>query len=55
MDANTLTDERKKTGTQYHATGRTVISNGGKSMTVNIKGASVDGKTFNYVMVYDKQ
>src|ERR1039457_3127090 len=31
VNANTLTDERKKTGGPYKATGRTVISNGGKT------------------------
>ncbi len=55
VNANTLTDERKKTGTPYHATGHTVISNGGKTMTVTVKGTSVDEKPFTYVMVYDKQ
>lgn len=55
VDANTLTDERKKSGTQYRATGRTVISNRGKTMTVTIKGTNADGKDFNNVMVYDKQ
>jgi hypothetical protein len=52
-DANTLTEERKKTGTQYRAMGRTV--NGGKTMTVTIKGTSSEGKAFANVMVYDKQ
>src|SRR5215469_7606936 len=37
VNANTLTDERKKAGSPYHATGRTVISNGGKTMTISIK------------------
>ena len=34
VNANTLTDERKKMGGSYKATGRTVISNGGKTMTM---------------------
>jgi hypothetical protein len=55
IDANTLTDERTKTGTQYRAAGRIVVSNGGKTMTATIKGTGVDGKAFTYVMVYDKQ
>ena len=41
---NTLTDERKKTGGPYKATGRTVVSNGGKTMTTTTKGTNADGK-----------
>jgi hypothetical protein len=55
VDANTLTDERTKTGTQYRASGRIVISNGGKTMTVTIKGTDAAGKAFANVMVYEKQ
>ena len=55
VDANTLTDERKKSGTQYRASGRTVISNDGKTMTTTIKGTDAGGKAFTYVMVYEKQ
>src|SRR5215831_10555987 len=55
VDENTLTDERKKTGTPYRASGRTVISNGGKTMAVTIKGTDAAGKAFTYVMVYEKQ
>jgi hypothetical protein len=55
VDANTLTDERTKTGTQYRASGRAVISNAGKTMTLTIKGTDAGGKPFTYVMVYDKQ
>jgi hypothetical protein len=55
VNANTVTDERKKTGTQYHATGHALVSHGGKIMTVSIKGTGTDGKPFTYVMVYDKQ
>jgi hypothetical protein len=55
VDANTLTDERKKTSGPYHATSRTVISNAGKTMTVSIKGTSADGKAFTATNVFDKQ
>ena len=55
VDANTLTDERKKTGTQYRATGRTVISKGGGTYNATIKGTDADGKPFTNVMVFDKQ
>lgn len=55
VNANTLTDERKKTGTPYHATGRTVISNGGKTMTLVAKGVNVEGKKFTSTLVFDKQ
>ena len=55
VNANTLTDERKKTGGPYRAAGRTVISNGGKTMTTTTKGTNADGKEFTNVMVFEKQ
>ena len=55
VNANTVTDERKKTGGPYEATGRTVVSNGGKTMTTTTKGTNADGKEFNFVYVLDKQ
>jgi hypothetical protein len=55
VNANTLTDERKKTGGPYHATGRTVISKGGKTMTVTTGGTNADGKAFKSTLVFDKQ
>ena len=55
VNANTLTDERKKTGGPYKATGRTVVSNGGKTMTTTTKGTNADGKEFTQVLVLDKQ
>ena len=55
VNANTLTDERKKTGGPYKATGRTVVSNGGKTMTTTTKGTNADGKEFTSVLVFDKQ
>jgi len=55
VNANTLTDERKKTGGPYKATGRTVVSNGGKTMTTTTKGTNADGKEFTQILVFDKQ
>jgi hypothetical protein len=55
VNANTLTDARKKTGGPYDATGRTVISNGGKTMTTTTKGTNGEGKEFTSTFVFDKQ
>jgi hypothetical protein len=55
VNANTLTDQRKKTGTPYKATGRTVVSNGGNTMTTTTKGTNADGKEFTQIFVFDKQ
>jgi len=55
VNANTLTDDRKKTGGSYKATGRTVISGGGKVMTTTAKGTNADGKEFTSTLVFDKQ
>ena len=55
VNANTLTDERKKSGGSYKATGRTVISNGGKTMTTTVKGINQDGKEFTQIYVLQKQ
>ena|SRR5690242_1694436 len=54
-NANTYTDTRKKTGGSYSATGRAVISNAGKTMTMTIKGTNGEGKPFTAVFVFDKQ
>ena len=55
VNANTLTDARKKTGGSYHATSRIVISNGGKTMTTITKGTNNEGKEFTSTFVSDKQ
>ena len=55
LNANTLTDDRKKTGGPYKATGRTLVSNGGKTMTTTTTGTNADGKEFTQVLVFDKQ
>jgi hypothetical protein len=55
VNANTLTDERKKTGGSYKATGRLAISGGGKTMTTTTKGTNAEGKAFTSIFVFDKQ
>jgi len=55
VNANTLTEERKKTGTPYKGTSRVVVSNGGKTMTTTVKGTNADGKEFTQSFVFDKQ
>ncbi len=55
VDANTLTDERKKTATPYRGTGRTVVSNDGRTMTLTTQGTGADGKPFTGKLVFDKQ
>jgi len=55
VNADTLTDARKKTGGPYKATGRTVVSNGGKTMTTTTKGTNADGNEFTQILVLDKQ
>ena len=55
VDANTVVDERKKTGTTYVGGGRTVFSNDGGAMTVDIKGVGADGGAFAQHLVFDKR
>ncbi len=55
VNTNKFTDERKKMGGSYHAMGRIVISNGGKTMTWTSKGTDSDDKEFTATFVYDKQ
>jgi hypothetical protein len=55
VNANTLTDARKKTGGPYKATSRVVVSNGGKTMTTTTKGTNAAGKPLNSTLVFDKQ
>jgi hypothetical protein len=54
-NANTLTDERRNSSGKYQATGRTVVSKDGKTMTTTTKGANADGKAFTSTFVFDKQ
>jgi hypothetical protein len=55
VNANPLTDERKKTGGPSQASGRVVISGGGKIMTWTSKGTNQDGKPFTATYVYEKR
>ena len=55
VNADTLTDARKKTGGKYQGTSRTVVSNAGKTMTTTTKGTNAEGKEFTSIFVFDKQ
>jgi hypothetical protein len=55
VDSNTFLYEAKNTTGKYSATGRIVISNEGKTMTLTAKGTDADGKEMSLVLVYDKQ
>ncbi len=55
VNANTQTDERRKSDGKYKATGRTSVSNGGKTMTVTVKGKNADGNAFTQIFVLEKQ
>jgi hypothetical protein len=55
VNANTLTDIRKKAGGPYKDTGRTVVSKDGKTMTTIVKDTNADGKQFSQNYVFDKQ
>ncbi len=55
VDANTFTYEAKNTAGKYQASGRTVISKDGKTMTTTAKGTDADGKPMTLKLVYDKQ
>ena len=55
VNANTLTEERKKAGGSYKATSRMVVSNGGKTLTTTTKGTNADGKEFTSTFVFEKQ
>jgi hypothetical protein len=55
VDANTFTYEAKNTTKKYHASGRTVISSDGKTMTTTAKGMDADGNAMTMKLVYDKQ
>jgi hypothetical protein len=55
VNANTFTTETRQTNGKYHATGRTVISKDGKTLTTTSKGTAADGVAFALTFVYDKQ
>jgi len=55
VDANTFTAMLKNTRTKYIATGRSVISKDGKTMTTTTKGTNAEGNPMSHTMVYEKQ
>ncbi len=55
VNANTFTDERKKTDGPYKGTSRIVVTNGGKTMTTTTKGTNAELKGFTSTFVFDKQ
>jgi hypothetical protein len=55
VNASSVTDERKKAGGRYKATGRTVFSHSGQKMTVTIQGTNADGVEFKQILVFEKQ
>lgn len=55
VDSNTFAYEAKNTAGKYSATGRIVISNLGKTMTLTAKGTDAAGKEMTLTLVYDKQ
>jgi hypothetical protein len=55
VNANALTATTKKSDGKYRATGRTVVSKDGKTMTTTTRGTGADGKPFTFTLVYDKQ
>jgi 2',3'-cyclic-nucleotide 2'-phosphodiesterase (5'-nucleotidase family) len=55
VNANTLTYEAKQTNGKYRASGRTVISSDGKTMTTKAKGTDANGAPMTLTLVYEKQ
>jgi hypothetical protein len=55
VDSNIFLYEAKSTTGKYHASGRIVISNEGKTMTLAATGTDADGKEMTLSLVYDKQ
>jgi hypothetical protein len=55
VDSNIFMYEAKNTTGKYHAKGRIVISNEGKTMTLTATGTDADGKDMTLSLVYDKQ
>ena len=55
VNANTFTFKQWKKDGKYSVTGRSVISNDGKTMTNTMRGTGTDGKAYSATMVWDKQ
>jgi len=54
-NANALTYQAKQTNGKYSASGRTVISSDGKTMTTKAKGTDANGAPMTLTLVYEKQ
>lgn len=54
-DSNIFMYEARNTTGKYHANGRIVISNEGKTMTLTATGTDADGKEMTLSLVYDKK
>ena len=54
VDANNFTFTARQASGKLHITGRTVISNDGKVMTMTGSGTDADGKAVSATLVYDK-
>ncbi len=55
VNANTLTYQARQTGGKYRASGRTVISSDGKTMTTKAKGTDANGAPMTLTLVQEKQ
>jgi hypothetical protein len=55
VSANTLTYQAKQANGKYRASGRTVISSEGKTMTTKAKGTDANGAPMTLTLVYEKQ
>jgi len=55
VNANSFTYEAKQTNGKYHASGRSVISKNGKTMTITAKGTDANGAAMTLKLVYEKQ
>jgi len=55
VNANTFTYQAKQTNGKYLASGRTVISSDGKTMTTTAKGTDANGAAMTLNLVYEKQ
>jgi hypothetical protein len=55
IDANTTSFEVSATDGKYHATGRNVISNDGRTLTQTSTGTDAKGKPVKQTLVFDRQ
>jgi len=55
IDANTVSEERTKTGGKFHSISRFHVSADGKTMTVMTKGTGETGESFTMSAVWERQ